>query len=90
MAFQMNSLSTKVLREVLSGFIIMEPNRIRCRVRERRSPECIGFWDEVDLCLGAIEQTNARERERERENQKSTNNNISKYKELKVRMHENA
>ena len=67
MAFRMNSLSTKVLREVLSGFIIMEPNRIRCRVRERRSPECIGFWDEVDLCLGAIEQTNARERERERE-----------------------
>ena len=66
----------------------MEPNRIRCRVRERRSPECIGFWDEVDLCLGVIEQTNARERERE--NQKSTNNNISKYKELKVRMHENA
>ena len=40
--------------------------------------------------LGAIEQTNARERERERENQKSSNKNISKYKELKVRMHENA
>ena len=26
-----------------------------------------GFWDGVDLHLGAIEQTNARERERERE-----------------------
>ena len=26
-----------------------------------------GFWNGVDLHLGAIEQTNARERERERE-----------------------
>ena len=48
----------------------MEPNRIRCRVRERRSPECIGFWDEVDLCLGVIEQTNATQRERERERER--------------------
>ena len=36
------------------------------------------FWNGVDLHLGAIEQTNAREREREkereREMQKSTNN----------------
>ena len=59
------------------------------------APERRGFWDEVDLRLGAIEQTNARERERERERerdkQKSTNNiNIKEYKESKVCMHENA
>ena len=28
-----------------------------------------GFWDEMDLHLGAIEQTNTRRRERERERQ---------------------
>ena len=28
-----------------------------------------GFWDEMDLHLGAIEQTNAGKRERERERQ---------------------
>ena len=57
------------------------------------APERRGFRDGVDLHLGAIEQTNARKREREREgdNQKSSNKtDISKYKELKVRMHENA
>ena len=84
MAFQMNSLSTKVLREVLSGFIIMEPNRIRCRVRERRSPECIGFWDEVDLCLGAIEQTNARERKRERERERERESEKHQQQYIKI------
>ena len=39
------------------------------------APERRGFWDEVDLRLGAIKQTKAikRERGRERDNQKSTN-----------------
>ena len=43
---------------------------------EEDAPECKGFWDGVDLHLGAIEQANAREkeRERERESQKITNN----------------
>ena len=31
------------------------------------APERRGFWDGVDLRLGAIMQTNARKRERERE-----------------------
>ena len=46
------------------------------------------FQDGVDLRLGAIEQTNARKRERQSE--KHQQDNISKYKELKVHMHENA
>ena len=34
------------------------------------APERRGFWDGVDLRLGAIMQTNARKREREREREK--------------------
>ena len=34
---------------------------------EEDAPECKGFWDGVDLHLGAIEQANARKKERERE-----------------------
>ena len=43
-----------------------------------------GFWDEVDLRLGAIEQTNARKKKRgrERDNKKSTNKTI--YKNIKT------
>ena len=47
----------------------------------------------MDLHLGAITQTISREREREREREKqknTTNIKIKEYKELKVRMHENA
>ena len=40
--------------------------------KKEDAPERRGFWDKVDLRLGATEQTN--ERKRERENQKSTNN----------------
>ena len=49
-----------------------------------------GFWNGVDLHLGAIEQTNAgkRERERERQSEKHQQDNIQEYKNLKVRMHE--
>ena len=32
---------------------------------EEDAPERRGFQDRVDLCLGAIKQTNVRERERE-------------------------
>ena len=62
-------------------------------------PQKGGFWDGVDLRLGAIEQTNARKRERERERERgggerqSKNHqqqSIKEYKESKVRMHENA
>ena len=34
------------------------------------APECKGFWDGVDLHLGAIEQANAREKKRERERER--------------------
>ena len=55
------------------------------------APEWRGFWDGVNLCLGAIVQTNTRkkERERERQSEKYQQHNIDEYKELKVRMHEN-
>ena len=45
---------------------------------EKDALERRGFYDGVDLRLGAIEQTNARKRERgrEKDNQKSTNNII--------------
>ena len=60
------------------------------------APERRGFWDGVDLRLGAIDtiKVNRREREREKErdNQKSpkNNSNISRYIEKKERMHGNA
>ena len=56
------------------------------------APKRRRFLDGVDLRLGAIEQTNARERERERERERSRkapNKSILEYNELKVRMHEN-
>ena len=31
-----------------------------------------GFWDGVDLCLGAITQTNTRERDRDRQTERQT------------------
>ena len=45
----------------------------------------------MNLCLGAIVQTNTKkkERERERQSEKYQQHNIDEYKELKVRMHEN-
>ena len=60
-------------------------------LEEEDALERKGFWDGVDLHLGAITQTISREREREREKQKNTTNiKIKEYKELKVRMHVNA
>ena len=58
--------------------------------KEEDALERKGFRDGVDLRLGAIEQTNARERERERESKKHQQHNIEEYKKLKVCMHENA
>ena len=59
--------------------------------KEEDALERRGFRDGVDLRLGAIEQTNAREREREREREskKHQQHNIEEYKRLKVCMHEN-
>ena len=56
---------------------------------EEDAPEWKGFWDGVDLHLGAITQTISREREREKQ-KNTTNIKIKEYKELKVRVHENA
>ena len=55
---------------------------------EEDTLEWKGFRDGVDLRLGAIEKTNVRKRERQSE--KHQQDNISKHKELKERMHENA
>ena len=43
---------------------------MRSEEEEVDAPERRGFWDGVDLRLGAIMQTNARKRERERERER--------------------
>ena len=40
--------------------------------KEEDAPECKGFWDKIDLRLGAIKQTNTRKRDRERERERET------------------
>ena len=55
------------------------------------APERRGFWDGVDLHLGAIDTTNInKKRGRERETIKKvpSSSNISKYIEKRVQMHE--
>ena len=58
---------------------------------EEDVPEQKGFWDGVDLCLGAMRSLSEREREREREREgeteKHNHNRVSTRKE-RVRMHE--
>ena len=41
-------------------------------LEEEDALERKGFWDGVDLRLGAIEQTNARKRKRERERERES------------------
>ena len=88
----MNASFRKVLRKVLSDFIITEPYVRRSRVRRRRCPRTkrvMGRSGFAFRCHNA--DYFKREREREREKQKNTTNiKIKEYKELKVRMHENA
>ena len=61
---------------------------------EKDALERRGFYDGVDLCLGAIEQTNARKREkrRKKDNQKSTNKiiyqNTKNWRYVCIKMHE--
>ena len=45
---------------------------------EEDVPERRGFWDGVDLRLGAIEQTNARKRGRKRDAEKHQTNQYKK------------
>ena len=86
----MNALSGKVLQKVLTGFIITEPD-MRCSEIKKR---CLGTKRVPGLSrfsLRCHRTTNERERERERErrtNRKVPNNSISKYREMKVCMHE--
>ena len=54
---------------------------MRSEEEEVDAPERRGFWDGVDLRLGAIMQTNARKRERERERERE--NHVSFLDPLK-------
>ena len=71
----MNTSSRKVLREVLSGILITEPNMKGVGLEEDDVLEHKGFWDEADLRLDAIDTTNVNRRKGERkkkDNQKSS------------------
>ena len=82
MALRMNAMFLKVLQEVLSGFLITEPNverrnRIkRRRPGTRRIPSWSGF-----TCFGCHSTVYLRERERERENTSQPDNKEKKRKE---------
>ena len=75
--FWMNTLSRKVLREVLSGILIMKSNRRGSRIRRRWCSERRGFQDGSDLSLGAIDTTNVNRKKRERERQSEKSQHIS-------------
>ena len=55
LAFRMNASSGKVLKEVWFGLLIMEPDKKGVGSKEVDALEQRGFWDGVDLLLGAIE-----------------------------------
>ena len=70
----MNTSFREVLREVLSGILITEPNRGGVGLVEVDAPERRGFRDGTDLRLGAINTTNVNEkRGRRGDNQKNSN-----------------
>ena len=86
----MNASSREVLKEVRFGLLIMEPDMRRSGVKRS---ECLGTkrvlgWSIfLFRCHDATNQK--KERGGKKDTQKSTNTiNISKYKELKVRIHE--
>ena len=54
LAFRMNASSREVLREVLSGLLIMEPNKKGVGSEKEGAPECRGLWDGVDLHFSAM------------------------------------
>ena len=86
----MNALSRKVLQKVLTGLLITEPNVRRSGVRGRsRCPRTKRVLGRYRFSFRCHDATNLKkERGRKKDKQKSTNTiNISKYKELKVRMH---
>ena len=88
MALRMNTMFLKVLQEVLSGFLITEPNVERRNRIKRRRPgtKRIPSWSGF-TCFGCHSTVYLRERERERE--RTHHNQITKKrKERKRRMHE--
>ena len=70
----MNTSSRKILREVLTGPLITDPNRRKGRIRRRsRCPRMKRVLGRSRLTFRCHDATNARKRERERDNRKSTN-----------------
>ena len=70
MALRMNTTFLKVLKEVLLGLPITEPNMKRGnRGLEEEDLEPKGFRAGVDLCLGAMRSLFKGERERENTSQ---------------------
>ena len=62
----MNASSTKFSEKSFRAPLSRNRTEEGVGLEEKDAPKRRGFWDGVDLCLGAIEQTNVRERERER------------------------
>ena len=65
----MNASSTKFSEKSFWAFSSRNRTEDGVGSEEEDAPEHRGFWDGVDLCLGAIEKTNTRKRERERKRQ---------------------
>ena len=82
----MNATFLKVLQEVLSGLLIIEPNmerRVmikRRRLETKRVPSQSGF-----MCFGCHSAVYPREREREREREKHNPNTKTKNRKEKKR-----
>ena len=51
----MNASSRKVLKEIRFGLLNTEPEEKGVGLEEVDALERRGFWDGIDLCLGAIE-----------------------------------
>ena len=66
----MNASSTKFSEKSFRAPLSRNQTEEGVGLEEKDAPKRRGFWDGVDLCLGAIEQTNAREREREKESER--------------------
>ena len=88
----MNASSREVLKEVYFGLFITELNKRGNRVKRNGCPRMKRVPKHNRFSLRFHDTTNRKkERRRKKDKQKSTNTiNISKYKELKVCMHENA
>ena len=76
-AFRTNTLSRKVLREVLSGILIMKPNKRGSRIRWIQCPGRKRVPGQSWLRLGAIDMTNVNRKERERERQSEKSQHIA-------------